>query len=51
LIKLKHEAEEVFEEAVRAPNEATVEALEQAGARQGLESFTTLDDLFEDLGI
>ena len=36
---------------VRVPNEVTVEALEQARTRQGLESFNTLDDLFEDLGI
>jgi DNA-damage-inducible protein J len=37
--------------AVRLPNPVTVEALEQAKTRQGLESFNTLDDLFEDLGI
>ena len=37
--------------AVRVPNDVTVEALEQARARQGLESFNTLDDLFADLGI
>ena len=37
--------------AVRVPNEATIEALEQARTRQGLESFNTLDDLVEDLGI
>jgi DNA-damage-inducible protein J len=37
--------------AVRVPNGATVEALEQARMRQDLESFNTLDDLFEDLGI
>jgi DNA-damage-inducible protein J len=37
--------------AVRVPNDATVEALEQARTRQDLESFNTLDDLFEDLGI
>lgn len=37
--------------AVRVPNDVTVEALEQARARQGLESFNTLADLFEDLGI
>ena len=36
---------------VRVPNEVTVEALEQARTRQGLESFNTLDDLFDDLGI
>lgn len=37
--------------AVRVPNDATREALEQARARRGLESFNTLDDLFEDSGI
>jgi DNA-damage-inducible protein J len=37
--------------AVRIPNKVTEEALEQARTRQGLESFNTLDDLFEDLGI
>jgi len=37
--------------AVRVPNDATVEALEQSRTRQDLESFNTLDDLFEDLGI
>jgi len=37
--------------AVRVPNDVTREALEQARARWGLESFNTLDDLFEDLGI
>jgi DNA-damage-inducible protein J len=37
--------------AVRVPNNVTAEALEQARTRQGLESFNTLDDLFEDLGI
>jgi DNA-damage-inducible protein J len=37
--------------AVRVPNDVTVEALEQARTRQGLESFNTLDDLFADLGI
>ena len=36
---------------VRVPNDATVESLEQARARQELESFNTLEDLFEDLGI
>jgi DNA-damage-inducible protein J len=35
---------------VRVPNKVTVEALEQARTRQGLESYNTLDDLFEDLG-
>lgn len=37
--------------AVRMPNEVTLEALEQARTRQGLESFNTLEDLFDDLGI
>ena len=37
--------------AVRVPNDVTMEALEQARTRQGLETFNTLDDLFEDLGI
>jgi DNA-damage-inducible protein J len=37
--------------AIRVPNVVTVEALEEARTRQGLESFNTLDDLFEDLGI
>jgi DNA-damage-inducible protein J len=37
--------------AVRLPNEVTIEALEQARTREGLEEFNTLDDLFEDLGI
>ena len=37
--------------AVRVPNDMTVKTLEQARTRQGLESFNTLDDLFEDLGI
>ena len=37
--------------AVRVPNEVSVEALEQARTRQQLESFNTLDDLFDDLQI
>ncbi len=37
--------------AVRVPNDVSVEALEQARTRQQLESFNTLDDLFEDLQI
>jgi DNA-damage-inducible protein J len=37
--------------AVRLPNDVTREALEQARTRQELDSFNTLDDLFEDLGI
>jgi DNA-damage-inducible protein J len=36
---------------VRLPNDVTAEALEQARTREGLESFNTLDDLFDDLGI
>ncbi len=36
---------------VRLPNEATRTALEEAQTRQNLESFDTLDDLFEDLEI
>lgn len=37
--------------AVRVPNDATTNALEEARTRQGLTSFNTLDDLFEDLEI
>ena len=37
--------------AVRVPNAVTNEALEQARTRQELESFNTLGDLLEDLGI
>lgn len=37
--------------AVRVPNDVTVEALEQARTRQDLDSFNTLEDLFEDLDI
>jgi len=37
--------------AVRIPNAITVQALEQSRTRQDLESFNTLEDLFEDLGI
>ena len=37
--------------AVRVPNSVTVNALKEARTGQGLESFNTLDDLFEDLGI
>ena len=36
---------------VRVPNDVTVHALEQARPRLELESFNTLDDLIEDLGI
>ena len=37
--------------AVRVPNAVTIQALEQARTRQELESFNTLGDLLEDLGI
>jgi DNA-damage-inducible protein J len=37
--------------AVRVPNDVTANALEKAKTRRELESFNTLDDLFEDLGI
>ena len=37
--------------AVRIPNDATLEALEQARTRQDLKTSNTLDDLFEDLDI
>jgi DNA-damage-inducible protein J len=37
--------------AVRVPNDVTVDALEQARIREGLETYNTLDDLFDDLGI
>ena len=43
------ELERGFPFAVRVLNDVTVEALEQARARQRLESFNTLNDLFEDL--
>jgi len=36
---------------VKLPNRVTVEALRQAETREDLESFETVDDLFEDLGI
>ena len=36
---------------VKIPNEATRSALEDAQARRNLESFSSADDLFEDLGI
>ena len=36
---------------VRVPNEVTMQALEQARVREDVESYNTLDDLFEDLGI
>ena len=37
--------------AVRVPNDVTALALEQARTREGLVSYNTLEDLFEDLGI
>lgn len=37
--------------AVRLPNEATAEALEQARTRQELVDLNTLDDLLADLGL
>jgi DNA-damage-inducible protein J len=36
---------------VNVPNDVTAKALEEARTRQGLESFNSLDDLLEDLGI
>ena len=36
---------------VRIPNEVTLQALEEARTRQNLESFNTIDDLLNDLGI
>jgi len=37
--------------AVRIPNDVTARALEQARTRQGLQSFNTIEELLEDLGI
>ena len=37
--------------SVKVPNETTKEALEDAKARRKLESFDSLEELFEDLGI
>ena len=37
--------------SVKVPNETTKEALEDAKARRNLESFDSLEELFEDLGI
>lgn len=37
--------------ALKIPNEATKEALEDAQARRNLASFNTVDELFEDLEI
>ena len=36
---------------VRIPNDLTVEALEYARSRCNIESFNTVGDLFDDLGI
>lgn len=36
---------------VRIPNEVTAQALESARVREDVESYNTLDDLCEDLGI
>ena len=36
---------------VRIPTELTVEALEESRLRNELESFNTVEELFEDLGI
>jgi DNA-damage-inducible protein J len=37
--------------SVKVPNEVTKKALEDARARRNLESFDSIDDLFEDLEI
>jgi DNA-damage-inducible protein J len=37
--------------SIKIPNEVTKKALEDARARRNLESFDSVDDLFEDLGI
>jgi DNA-damage-inducible protein J len=37
--------------SVKIPNEVTKKALEDAKARRDLESFDSIDDLYEDLGI
>jgi DNA-damage-inducible protein J len=37
--------------AVKIPNQVTNKALREAQARQNLEQFNTVEDLFEDLGI
>ena len=37
--------------SVRIPNETTRKALEEARTRRNLESFDSVDDLFEDLGL
>ena len=36
---------------VRIPNELTMDALEDARSRSNMESFNTVGDLFDDLGI
>jgi len=37
--------------SVKVPNEVTKKALEDAKVRRNLESFDSIDDLYEDLGI
>ena len=37
--------------SVRIPNETTRKALEETRTRRNLESFDSVDDLFEDLGL
>jgi DNA-damage-inducible protein J len=37
--------------SVKIPNEVTKQALEDARARRNLESFDSIEDLYEDLGI
>ena len=36
---------------VRIPNDATMEALEDARTRNNLEDFNSIEDLFDDLGV
>ena len=36
---------------VKIPNDVTIEALENARSRNNMESFNTVEDLFDDLGI
>lgn len=36
---------------VKIPNDVTIEALEDARSRDNMESFNTVEDLFDDLGI
>lgn len=37
--------------SVKIPNETTRKALEEARTRRNLESFDSVDDLFQDLGV